>query len=149
MDQDQAVSLAGTDQSCLVVTTSTCPALSLVDTSGHLLTRRDGFPTGLSHAWPTTDGGTAFLPSFLPEMLHQRRYRAPALVCDLFLICPTKLTLYRVTFGDNTFSLTVSLLSAFFLPSSVRLPICTDQLYQQLEQNRRLTHELKLALNED
>lgn len=26
---------------------------------------------------------------------------------------------------------------------------CTDQLYQQLEQNRRLTNELKLALNED
>lgn len=26
---------------------------------------------------------------------------------------------------------------------------CTDQLYQQLEQNRRLTNQLKLALNED
>ena len=41
-----------------------------------------------------------------------------------------------------------SLPSASFLLLTCLLT-CTDQLYQQLEQNRRLTNQLKLALNED
>lgn len=88
------------------------------------------------------------LPSFLGSTLPEYRtgdygVRVNCSASDQLLSC------LRSLFSINCLSpsLLTSLPSASFLLTC--LLTCTDQLYQQLEQNRRLTNELKLALNED